>query len=169
MADNIKKNANPNYSDSNIEVLEGLEAVRRRPGMYIGSLDYHGLHHCIWEIVDNAIDEAMAGYGKNITITLHKDNSVTIQDDGRGVPTGMHKSGVPTTQVVYTYLHAGGKFNDSSYKVSSGLHGVGASVVTALSEYLDVVSCNDGIMVHQRFEKGGKIIHKQEHLGKTNK
>ena len=169
MAEEVKKSSQHNYSDSNIEVLEGLEAVRRRPGMYIGSLDYHGLHHCIWEIVDNAIDEAMAGHGKNITITLHKDNSVTIQDDGRGVPTGMHKTGVPTTQVVYTHLHAGGKFNDSSYKVSSGLHGVGASVVTALSEYLDVVSCNNGIMVHQRFEKGGKIIHPQENLGKTNK
>ena len=126
------------YNEDNIEILEGLEAVRKRPGMYVGSTDTRGLHHLVWEILDNAIDEAMAGFGTRIAITIHADNSITIQDEGRGVPTGMHKSGVPTPQVVYTILHAGGKFNESAYGISAGLHGVGASVVTALSEFLEV-------------------------------
>ncbi len=158
------------YTDESIQILEGLEAVRKRPGMYIGSTDIHGLHHLIWEIVDNSIDEALNGYGKKITITLQNDGSVTVQDEGRGMPTGMHASGVNTLQVIFTVLHAGGKFtSEGGYKTAGGLHGVGASVVNALSEWLEAEVAHDGQLVRMRFENGGKKIGKLENLGKTTR
>jgi topoisomerase-4 subunit B len=159
-----KKNA---YSEENIEILEGLEAVRKRPGMYIGSTDARGLHHLVWEIVDNAIDEAIAGFGKKIILKITEDGGIRVQDFGRGIPTGKHKSGVPTPQVVYTVLHAGGKFNDSTYTTSVGLHGVGASVVTALSKILTVTISRDGKIHRQTFEDGGTKISKLEVIGDT--
>jgi topoisomerase IV subunit B len=159
-----KKNA---YSEENIEILEGLEAVRKRPGMYIGSTDARGLHHLVWEIVDNAIDEAIAGFGKKIILKITEDGGIKVQDFGRGIPTGKHKSGVPTPQVVYTVLHAGGKFNDSTYTTSVGLHGVGASVVTALSKILTVTISRDGKIHRQTFEDGGTKISKLEVIGDT--
>jgi len=159
-----KKNA---YSEENIEILEGLEAVRKRPGMYIGSTDDRGLHHIVWEIVDNAIDEAIAGFGKKIILKITEDGGIRVQDFGRGIPTGKHKSGVPTPQVVYTVLHAGGKFNDSTYTTSVGLHGVGASVVTALSKILTVTISRDGKIHRQTFEDGGTKISKLEVIGDT--
>ncbi|MBQ4061190.1 MAG: DNA topoisomerase IV subunit B [Bacilli bacterium] len=165
----MKKVTNTHYNDDDIQVLEGLEAVRKRPGMYIGSVDSRGLHHLIWEIVDNAVDEALAGYGKEITVKILSDNSVEVSDNGRGVPTGMHKSGKPTAELVYTKLHAGGKFSSQGgYKTSSGLHGVGASVVNALSEFMDVTINRDYTVYNISFEKGGKLKKPLKIIGKSN-
>ena len=157
------------YDESSIKILEGLEAVRKRPGMYIGSTDKRGLHHLVWEIVDNAIDEAINGYGNYIKIILHKNDTITICDSGRGVPTGMHESGKSTPEVIYTVLHAGGKFSEAGYKVSGGLHGVGASVVNALSKSMDVTIYRDGEISNIRFKDGGKVDSPLKKIGETKK
>jgi len=157
------------YDENSIKILEGLEAVRKRPGMYIGSTDRKGLHHLVWEIVDNSIDEIINGYGDLIRITLHKDGSVSIEDHGRGVPTGMHSSGMSTPEVIYTVLHAGGKFEESGYKVSGGLHGVGASVVNALSKWMEVTIKRDKNEYMIRFENGGKTKVPLKKIGTTNR
>ena len=158
-----------NYNENQIQVLEGLEAVRKRPGMYIGTTSIRGLHHLIYEIVDNSIDEALAGFCKNITVTLHKDGSCSIQDDGRGVPAGIHqKMGIPTPEVVFTVLHAGGKFGGGGYSISGGLHGVGASVVNALSKRLLMKDCFDGYEYTEEFEYG-KVTSPFKQVGKTDK
>ena len=157
------------YDESSIKILEGLEAVRKRPGMYIGSTDKRGLHHLVWEIVDNSIDEVINGYGNYIKVTLHKDGSVSIEDHGRGVPTGMHASGKSTPEVIYTILHAGGKFEESGYKVSGGLHGVGSSVVNALSKWMEVTIKRDKTEYFIKFEKGGKTTVPLRKIGTTNK
>ncbi len=157
------------YDESSIKILEGLEAVRKRPGMYIGSTDKRGLHHLVWEIVDNAIDEAINGYGDYVKISLNKDGSVTVSDRGRGVPIGMHESGKSTPEVIYTVLHAGGKFSESGYKVSGGLHGVGASVVNALSKRMDVTIYRDGVISNIRFKDGGKVDVPLHTIGSTNR
>ena len=157
------------YDESSIKILEGLEAVRKRPGMYIGSTDKRGLHHLVWEIVDNSIDEIINGYGNRIVITIHKDKSIEIEDFGRGVPVGMHASGKSTPEVIYTILHAGGKFEQSGYKVSGGLHGVGASVVNALSSWMEVTIKKDKGEYFIRFKDGGKVDVPLKKIGTTNR
>ncbi|MBO4358328.1 MAG: DNA topoisomerase IV subunit B, partial [Erysipelotrichaceae bacterium] len=158
------------YDDSSIEILEGLEAVRKRPGMYIGSVDARGLHHLVWEIVDNSIDEALNGFGDEIIIEINADGSCTVTDYGRGMPVGRHKSGKNTLEVIFTVLHAGGKFSqDGGYKTAGGLHGVGASVVNALSEWLEVEVCRDKKRYLMRFEKGGKKNSGLQEIGNTNR
>lgn len=162
--------ATKKYDETSIQILEGLEAVRKRPGMYIGSTDARGLHHLVWEIVDNAIDEALNGYGKTIKITIEKNNVIQVEDEGRGMPVGMHSSGVPALQVIFSVLHAGGKFGgEGGYKTAGGLHGVGASVVNALSSWLEVTVAYDGNLYQMKFSDGGKKVSPLIHLGKTNK
>ena len=162
--------ANHSYDASSIQILEGLEAVRKRPGMYIGSTDSRGLHHLVWEIFDNAVDEAINGYGKKITVTLEKKSVVCVEDEGRGMPCGVHKSGKSALEVIFTVLHAGGKFSEEGgYKTSGGLHGVGSSVVNALSKWVEVTVCNEGKIHFMRFEKGGSVVKPMEILGDTRK
>ena len=162
----VKKSS---YTSDEIQVLKGLEAVRKRPGMYIGSTDSRGLHHLIWEITDNSIDEVLSNYANHVRIIIHKGNTIEVQDNGRGIPITQHKEGVPTPQVVFCMLHAGGKFDDSSYKVAGGLHGVGASVVNALSEWMEITIFRDGKMYTQRFEEGGSIIKKPKIVSDASK
>ena len=157
------------YGGSQIQVLEGLEAVRKRPGMYIGSTSSSGLHHLVYEIVDNSIDEALAGYCKHITVTINKGNSITVTDDGRGIPVEIQpQTGKPALEVVFTVLHAGGKFGGGGYKVSGGLHGVGASVVNALSEWLQVRVHKNGLIHEMKFARGA-ITQEMKIVGKTEK
>lgn len=160
---------NKDYNDDSIQVLKGLEAVRKRPGMYIGSTDSRGLHHLVYEIFDNAVDEALSGYGDEINVTIHEDDAITVVDHGRGMPIGMHASGVPTVEVIFTVLHAGGKFGQGDYKTSGGLHGVGASVVNALSTSLTVSTVRDGIEYEEKFENGGHPVGTLKKIGKAKR
>ena len=167
MASNNIKNT---YTADDIHVLQGLEGVRKRPAMYIGSTNATGLHHLVWEIVDNAVDEALSGFGNRIVVTIHKDGSCSVQDEGRGIPCGINKeTGRPAIELVFTELHAGGKFNSAVYKSAAGLHGVGASVTNALSEYLEVTVYTDGSIYHMRFENGGHTVVPLEKIGTTKK
>ncbi len=167
MTADIKKNT---YNEDSIDVLEGLLGVRKRPAMYIGSTNATGLHHLVWEVIDNAIDEAMSGFGDLITIIIHKDGSISVQDEGRGIPTGIHKTAkVSALELIFTTLHSGGKFSDKSYVSAGGLHGVGASVTNALSEYLDVTVYRDGSIFHMRFENGGHKTVDLEVIGKSTR
>ena len=160
--------SNSEYTADQIQILEGLEAVRKRPGMYIGSTSSRGLHHLVYEIVDNSVDEALAGFCTEIKVKINPDNSITVTDNGRGVPVGINsKSGLPGVEVVFTILHAGGKFGGGGYKVSGGLHGVGASVVNALSEWLEVTIHQDGKMYKQRYERG-KVMYPLKEIGRTD-
>lgn len=164
MSDNLENS----YNEESIQILEELEAVRKRPGMYIGSTDSRGLHHLVWEIVDNAIDEVLAGYGTEIIVTVKEDNSIVVKDNGRGVPVGMHKSGQSAIEIIFTKLHAGGKFGQAGgYKVSGGLHGVGASVVNALSEFVDVTVERNGKIYNMRFSEGGQKVSKLTEIGES--
>ena len=164
---------NNTYDAGSIAVLEGLEAVRKRPGMYIGSVSTKGLNHLIYEIVDNAVDEALAGFCTEIRVVLEKDGTATVTDNGRGIPVDMHQKGISAARLVFTTLHAGGKFDDSAYKTSGGLHGVGSSVVNALSTYMDVKISRDGAVYHDRYERGVPVIELENGLlpkiGKTKK
>ena len=158
------------YGADQIQILEGLEAVRKRPGMYIGSTSSRGLHHLVYEIVDNAVDEALGGYCDTIDVTINPDNSITVIDNGRGIPVGInHKAGIPAVEVVFTILHAGGKFGGGGYKVSGGLHGVGASVVNALSKWMIVTSKRDGAEYTISFKNGGEVDSPLKKVGPTNK
>lgn len=157
------------YDEKSITVLEGLDAVKKRPGMYIGSTDKKGMHHLAWEIIDNSIDEIINGFGDKVTVTINEDNSLTVTDNGRGIPVGKHETGKSTPEVIYTVLHAGGKFEDSGYKIAGGLHGVGASVVNALSEFLEVTINRDGFSYKIGFSDGGKLDFPLEKIGPTNK
>lgn len=165
----MTKKVTTNYNADSIQILEGLEAVRKRPGMYIGSTDSRGLHHLVYEIVDNSVDEILAGYGETINVVIHKDNSIEVEDFGRGMPTEQHASGKPTPEVILTVLHAGGKFGQGGYKSSGGLHGVGSSVVNALSEWLVVTIYRNGKIYRQRFEQGGHPVTTLEVIGKTKR
>lgn len=159
-----------NYSAKDIEVLSELEGVRKRPGMYIGSTNSTGLHHLVWEIVDNGVDEAVNGYGDRIFVTIHKDGSITVEDEGRGIPVDVHpQTGIPAIELIYTTLHAGGKFSSKNYATSAGLHGVGATVTNALSEYVDIQVFRLGKIYHIRFEDGGKLAVPLEQIGETKK
>ncbi len=168
MADNV--NFEPQYTADNIELLPEMEGIRKRPGMYIGATNSGGLHHLIWEIVDNGVDEAANGYGSKITVTLHKDGSCSVEDDGRGIPVDIHKqTGLPAVQIIFTKLHSGGKFSDKAYQTSAGLHGVGATVVNALSSWLDIQVYRGGNIYHIRFENGGHLAVPLEIIGQTRK
>lgn len=165
-----EKTIKSTYTADDIDILEGLSGVRKRPAMYIGSTNATGLHHLVWEVVDNGVDEALSGFGSKITVIIHKDGSVSVEDEGRGIPVDIHhQTNIPAVQLIFSTLHSGGKFSDAVYKSSAGLHGVGASVTNALSEYLDVNVFRDGSIYHLRFENGGKLVTPLEITGKTNK
>ena len=167
MAD-IKNNFG--YGADDIHIMKGLEGVRKRPAMYIGSTNSSGLHHLVWEVVDNAVDEALSGYGTKIIVTIHRDGSLSVLDEGRGIPVGINKeTGRPAVEIVFTELHAGGKFNGAVYKTAAGLHGVGAAVTNALSEWLDATVYQGGGIYHLRFENGGQLVTPLEQIGNTKK